>query len=60
MNMTKASIRPATLIFSCLGAFALASLVGCACDEKHSSDSSATTMSTDSKDMTHRGNQNSH
>jgi hypothetical protein len=60
INMTKTSIRLSTLIFSCVAAFALASLVGCACDEKHSSDSSATTMSTDSKDMTHRGDQNSH
>ena len=62
INMTKASIRPSTLLFSCLAAFALASLAGCASDENHSStsNSSATTMSTDSKDMTHRSDQNSH
>jgi len=41
------------LIFSCLTAVALISLVGCAGDETHSSttESSAATMSTDTKDM---------
>jgi hypothetical protein len=49
------------LIFSCVAAFALVSLTGCASDEKHSStsESSATTMSPDSKDMNHHGRNNS-
>jgi hypothetical protein len=43
------------LIFSCLVAIALVSLAGCADDERHSSttESSATTMAVDSKDMSH-------
>ena len=46
------------LIFSCVAAFALVSLAGCACNDKHSStsESSSATMSTDSKDMSHSGN----
>jgi len=44
-----------TLILSCLAASSLALLAGCASDETQStaSQSSATTMSTDSKDMVH-------
>jgi type IV pilus biogenesis protein CpaD/CtpE len=59
MKTTKTSIRPSTLIFSCLAAFALASLAGCASDKSQSSttESSSATMSPDTKDMTH---QNSH
>ena len=62
INMTKTTIRPSTLILTCLVAFTLASLVGCADNDRHSStsDSSSTTMSADTKDMTHRSNQNSH
>jgi len=62
LHMTNIALRPSCLIFSCLAAFALASLVGCADDTRHSStsESSATTLSTDSKDMTPRSNQNSH
>jgi hypothetical protein len=62
MNTTKTSIRPSTLIFSCLAAFALVALSGCASDKCHSStsESSATTMSPDSKDMVHSSGQNSH
>jgi len=43
------------LILSCLATFALVSLAGCADNERHSSttDSSATTMAVDSKDMNH-------
>jgi len=56
INMTKTSLRLSTLLFTCLAGFALASLTGCASDENRSSTSNAstTTMSTDSKDMTHR------
>ena len=45
------------LILSCLAAFALVSLAACADDEKHSStsDSSATTLIPDTKDMNHSG-----
>jgi uncharacterized protein YceK len=41
------------LILSCIVAFALVSLAGCASDETHTtaSQSSATTMTVDSKDM---------
>jgi hypothetical protein len=47
------------LILSCVAAFAVASLAGCASDEKQTSttESSATTMAPDSKDMTHRSSQ---
>jgi hypothetical protein len=43
------------LIYSCLAAFALLSLAGCADTQKQSSTSetSATTMTVDSKDMNH-------
>lgn len=62
ITMTHTPIYPSTLIFSCLAAFALASLVGCASDDRQSSTSetSATTMSTDTKDMSHPSSQNSH
>jgi len=61
-NMKKICPCPSTLILSCLAAFALASLVGCSDDERQSSttESSSATMSTDSKDMSHRGDHNSH
>jgi hypothetical protein len=50
------------LIFSCLVTMALVSLAGCASDDKRSSttDSSATTMTVDSKDMSHNGPAGSH
>ena len=62
INMKKICLRPSTLILSCIAAFALASLVGCSDDERQSSttESSSATMSTDSKDMSHRGDHNSH
>jgi hypothetical protein len=62
MNMTKTSIRPSTLILSCLAAFVLASLAGCANDERHcsTSESSSATLSSDSKDMIHRSHHDSH
>jgi len=43
------------LILSCLTAFALVSLAGCADNERHSSttESSSATMAVDSKDMSH-------
>lgn len=59
MNMTITSLRPSALIFSCLAVFALASLAGCACNEKHS-ESSEATMDSDSKDMSHRSHHDSH
>lgn len=45
------------LILSCLAAFTLISLVGCADDERHSStdQSSSTSMAVDTKDMNHHG-----
>ncbi len=50
------------LIFSCLVTMALVSLAGCASDDKHSSttDSSATTMTVDSKDISHTSQTGSH
>ena len=49
------------LILSCVSVFAIVSLAGCASDEKQSTttQSSATTMAPDSKDMTHRSSGNS-
>jgi predicted small lipoprotein YifL len=50
------------LIFSYLAAFALVSLAGCADDQRQSSasETSATTMAVDSKDMSHHSDNNSH
>jgi hypothetical protein len=50
------------LILSCLTAVALISLAGCASDEKQSSttESSAATMSTDTKAMNNPSNSNTH
>lgn len=46
------------LVFSCLAAVALISLAGCASDAERTStsESSAATMSIDSKDMSSHGN----
>lgn len=43
------------IILSCVATLTLISLVGCSCDQKHSStcESSATTMTPDTKDMSH-------
>jgi hypothetical protein len=56
MNKPKTYLRPSTVIFSCLTAVALASLVGCADNDRQTSttETSSTTMTPDSKDMTHR------
>ncbi|MCE0496344.1 MAG: hypothetical protein LV481_00145 [Methylacidiphilales bacterium] len=62
MTMTKTSLQPSTVILSCLAAFALLSLAGCADNDSRSStsNSSTATLSTDSKDMTHRSDQTAH
>ena len=60
-NMKKIASRTSAVFFSCFAVFTLASLAGCACDEKHSSTSKSSSATTfpDSKDMTHRGDRNS-
>ncbi len=52
--MKQTFLRPVTLIFSCVAAFALVTLAGCSCDNKPSSSNSSATMTTDSKDMKHQ------
>lgn len=61
-HMTKTTIRPTTWIFSSVAALMLISLAGCASDKSQTAttESSSATMTTDTKDMSHPANSNSH